>query len=154
MRHALTILLLACAIDVQAQSPVDQRRDPERPLQRLTPGRRLTTRVAMFCQRGYATRVRSVSASRRHAVYHRYGFKSRPPGYVIDHLIPLQLGGSNAITNLFPMPRAASFAKDSVEDWAHARACSIRTPTETRRLQHGFRRNWRALYAEMLASTP
>jgi hypothetical protein len=45
----------------------------------------------------------------------------------IDHLIPLELGGSNDVKNLWPQPqdpRPGSFEKDSLENDLHHRVCN------------------------------
>jgi len=47
-------------------------------------------------------------------------------GYVIDHLVPLELGGSNDVRNLWPQPRNEARAKDRIEDELHETVCSGR----------------------------
>jgi hypothetical protein len=47
--------------------------------------------------------VRNVPAEMKRAVYREYGITSHGPGdYEVDHLIPIELGGSNSIKNLWP----------------------------------------------------
>jgi hypothetical protein len=106
-RLVLAVLLLL--------APQDGRRDPGAPLTRLTPGSVLTRRRAIVCAPGYASHVRSVSAHRKDSVFVHYGILAGARrAYVIDHLIPLELGGSNLITNLFPQDTASARAKDPV----------------------------------------
>lgn len=57
----------------------------------------------MICTPGYSAKVRMVSASTKKAVYHLYGTDPKGDNYGIDHLISLQLGGSNDIKNLWPL---------------------------------------------------
>ena len=89
------------------------------------------------CQPGYASRHRRVSAATKLLVYHSYGIlthqilsklpilgKTVPGQYEIDHLIPLELGGSNAIDNLWPEPAPEYHIKDGVETALHNRVCS------------------------------
>src|SRR5690242_1314069 len=60
-----------------------------------------------ICVSGYSKSVRDVSTSLKKQVYAAYGVKSRLPGqYEVDHLVSLQLGGSNDIANLWPEPAA------------------------------------------------
>src|SRR5215468_306538 len=66
----------------------------------LTPGAVMTTDAATVCMPGYAKSVRHVSGNVKAKVYAEYGITSRQPGeYEIDHLISLELGGSNDIKN-------------------------------------------------------
>jgi hypothetical protein len=57
---------------------------------------------ALVCRSGYTARVRHVTSSLKDQVYAEYGIASHAPGeYEVDHLVPLELGGSNSIANLF-----------------------------------------------------
>ena len=97
-----------------------------------TPGARFSgaTRSAI-CRSGYAHSVRSVSAATKRAVYRAYGLTRRFDGTdgELDHLVSLELGGSNVAANLFPeaaMPRPGSHEKDRLENALHAEVCSGR----------------------------
>ena len=70
---------------------------------KLTPGAALPVTVADIAVPGYTHKVRNVPKAVKEQVYAEYGIKSRRPGeYEIDHLISLELGGSNSIRNLWP----------------------------------------------------
>jgi len=46
----------------------------------------------------------------------------------IDHLIPLELGGSNDIKNLWPQPfepRPGAHETDVLEGWLHGQVCRV-----------------------------
>src|ERR1700674_6524 len=64
----------------------------------------------LICTSGYAKCVRRVSATVRREVFKSYGLEGDYTGYCseqgceIDHLIPLELGGSNDQKNLWPQP--------------------------------------------------
>ncbi len=96
----------------------------------LTPGAVFAgVTVAQICTPGYATSVRSVSASEKRQVYAEYGVVDVAGAHEVDHLISLELGGSNAITNLWPEPYAGPYgahAKDAVENYLHAQVCAGR----------------------------
>ena len=83
-----------------------------------------------ICRRGYARSVRDVSTDTKRQVYAEYG--TRNPGrggFEVDHLIGLELGGSNDIANLWPEaaePRPGFHEKDRFEDYLHDRVCSGR----------------------------
>ena len=81
--------------------------------------------ASTVCRSGYATSIRNVSNATKSRVYAEYkilGAQKRL--YVIDHLVPLEVGGANDITNLWPQPKADAHKKDLVENLEHARLCS------------------------------
>jgi len=93
----------------------------------LTPGAILTTSARRACRSGYASSVRDVSESETEAVYARYGALHLPYQHEVDHLVSLELGGSNAITNLWPEPYAGRWGartKDVLENRLHDLVCS------------------------------
>ena len=79
------------------------------------------------CVSGYSASVRSVSAATKRKVFAEYGISNPAPGaYEVDHLIPLALGGSNDITNLWPEPYtgpANARDKDVWENRLHKQVC-------------------------------
>lgn len=101
------------------------------PDRRLTPGSVLAaSTVAKICTSGYTRTVRNVPTSTREQVYAAYAIAYPPAAgsYELDHLIPLELGGDNAVTNLWPQPyhRGAGSAdvKDHLENHLHALVCA------------------------------
>lgn len=77
------------------------------------------------CTLGYARRHRNVPYRIRDRVYNAYGLaRGHRRGYVIDHLIPLELGGTNTIANLWPQPRPESKRKDRDEGRLHDQVCN------------------------------
>lgn len=77
--------------------------DPIRPDPRLTPGAVSRVTAAEICRPGYARSVRHVDGKTKATVYREYGIGHHQAGaYEIDHLISLELGGSNDIWNLWP----------------------------------------------------
>lgn len=81
-----------------------------------------------ICQSGYASSVRNVPTSTKDKVYKMYGITSHRAGqYEVDHLVSLQLGGSNDISNLWPeaaSPKPGFHEKDRVENYLHDQVCS------------------------------
>ena len=65
----------------------------------------------------------------------------------LDHLVSLELGGSNSSANLFPeaaSPRPGSHEKDRLENELHSEVCSGKITL--RKTQHLIARNWVAAY--------
>ena len=63
------------------------------------------------CTLGYSRHARHVTETTRRAGIAAYGIAwSKHSHFEVDHLIPLELGGSNAITNLWPEPQAPATA--------------------------------------------
>lgn len=79
---------------------------------------------SQVCIPGYSRFVRHVSTQTKNEVLKRYGIAtSKNNEYEIDHLISLQLGGSNDIANLWPeaaSPLPGFHQKDSVENFLHS----------------------------------
>jgi hypothetical protein len=82
--------------------------DPE-----ATPGDMVTTDAQTVCVRGYAQRERNVPLEEKRQVYALYGVhpavktvngKRIRTCCEVDHLISLELGGSNDVKNLWPQP--------------------------------------------------
>src|ERR1700733_4548888 len=94
------------AADTSRQSlvPADSAlRYPDVPDPAKTPGAALEVTAADICVPGYSKRVRNVPAEVKREAYALYGVRSHEPGeYEVDHLISLELGGSNSIRNLWP----------------------------------------------------
>jgi hypothetical protein len=60
-------------------------------------------KIEDICTPGYSKKVRVVIARLKKEAYAGYGITSYQRGdYKVDHLIPLALGGSNSILNLWP----------------------------------------------------
>lgn len=83
--------------------------------------------VSQVCTSGYSSSVRNVEQGEKDQVYASYGVVSRKSGeYEIDHLVPLELGGSNDIANLWPEaaePRPGFHEKDTIENKLHEAVC-------------------------------
>jgi hypothetical protein len=81
-----------------------------------------------ICKPGYSSSVRNVPAEVSRAVYAEYGIVDRSPGqYEVDHLVPLEIGGSNDIANLWPEaaePPPGFHEKDRVENYLHDQVCA------------------------------
>jgi hypothetical protein len=127
----------------------------DRPDPRLTPGAVLTTSLSRICVRGYSASVRDVPETEKADVYARYGVADVPDAHEVDHLVSLELGGSNAVANLWPEPYAGRWGartKDVLENRLHDLVCAGRLAL--RRAQRIEARNWVAAYGLYVGGTP
>lgn len=97
------------------------------PLAHLTPGAVRTTQTADVCPHaGTAAIRRGLTAATKREVFRRYHVTPRAGAYEIDHLVSLELGGSNDVANLWPQAYRGRFNahdKDRLENQLHALVC-------------------------------
>ncbi len=103
------------------------------------------------CRPGYSSSVREVSVAEKNQVYAEYGITNHQTGqYEVDHLVSLELGGSNSIANLWPEPAAPSpgfHEKDKVENYLHQQVCSGAMTLQE--AQREIATDWYAVYQHM-----
>jgi hypothetical protein len=94
-----------------------------------------TITAELVCTSGYSKCIRNVPAATKTAVYSSYGLTGNHTGYCsgsqgceIDHLISLELGGSNDQKNLWPQPYQGTtynaHVKDQLENFLHKAVCN------------------------------
>lgn len=93
--------------------------------------------------------MRNVPQSVKDQVFAEYGIVSHPSGaYEVDHLISLELAGSNDIKNLWPEPYTGpdnAHEKDKIENYLHAQVCSGKMALKD--AQTGIAKNWKQFLA-------
>jgi hypothetical protein len=126
------------------------------PDSKMTPGDTMDVTNADICARGYTKLVRDVSATVKREAYAQYG-RSKEKGKCceVDHLIPLELGGSNRLKNLWPEPYDIEWnarVKDRLENRLHTMVCSgqIDLPAA----QKAIATDWIAAYKQYIGETP
>ena len=130
----ISILLSSICITVSAQTYGIQTKtanciaNKALPDSACTPGAILTTSTTTICKVGYTTTVRDVTTATKQKVFKEYGISwSLHSNYEVDHLISLELGGSNDISNLFPesyLITNGARIKDKLENYLHSQICS------------------------------
>jgi hypothetical protein len=116
---------------------------------------------AVICSSTFRTGpIRNVPDSEKHQVEVEYGLTPKPYGSTleIDHIVSLELGGSNDAANLFP--EEAAFAnkapgfhpKDKLENAAHKAVCD--GTISLRSAQQQIASNWELLYKKLFGVTP
>ena len=111
---------------------------------------------AVICSSSFHTStIRNVPESEKFAVEAEYGIR---PGHYggsleIDHIVSLELGGSNDIANLYPEKLNAGpgyRVKDRLENRLHAMVCA--GAMTLRAAQVGIATNWQALYKRVFGT--
>jgi hypothetical protein len=109
---------------------------------------------AVLCSASFHTSsIRNVPESEKFAVEAEYGLK---PGHYgssleIDHIVSLELGGSNDIANLYPEMLNAGpgyKVKDRLENKVHGMVCAGGITLNA--TQVGIATNWQVLYKRVL----
>jgi hypothetical protein len=121
----------------------------------LTPGVTFAVGVTRICVSGYASSVRNVSDAEKGAVYVRYGIVWVSYQHEVDHLISLELGGSNAIGNLWPEPYAGRWGartKDVLENRLHDMVCAGELALAA--AQHQEATDWVTAYRRYVGTPP
>jgi hypothetical protein len=122
-----------------------------------TPGATTGMTAAQLCAKDFRTgTVRNVTEATKHAACAEYGLaKTDCVGtkVEIDHLVSLELGGSNDLKNLWPepyLPKPGAREKDVVEDTLHRQVCAGTISLAT--AQHEISTNWYAVYLTIHAA--
>lgn len=108
-----------------------------------------------FCTPGYTKEVRNVPQKERLAVFAEYGISNKQPfgSYEVDHLIPLAIGGSNDIANLFPeaaTPTPGFRQKDIVEVYLQEQTCAGKISLAAAQAQ--IANDWLSIYNNLSPS--
>ena len=110
-----------------------------------------TVTKGQVCTPGYARSVRNVPQRVKNQVFAEYGITKHLPGaYEVDHLVSLELGGSNDISNLWPeaaTPKPGFHEKDQVENYLHQQVCHGNISLKTAQIE--IATNWLTVYHNM-----
>jgi hypothetical protein len=115
------------------------------PSPQKTPGDTFPVTKEQLCQAGYTACVRHVPKSMEDAIFKSYGVKShKPKEYEIDHLISLEIGGSNDEKNLWPQSYITeplnAHTKDFLENKLNELVCTNQMPLSE--AQHLIATDW------------
>jgi hypothetical protein len=105
----------------------------------------------------HTSSIRNVPESEKHQVEIEYGMtpKSYGSALEIDHIVSLELGGSNDIANLFPEKANAAPGfrmKDKLENEAHRWVCAGKITLHA--AQVAIATNWQSFYKRVFGTAP
>jgi hypothetical protein len=121
----------------------------------VTPGAIRSSAVSEICGISTAS-VRHVTPAMKKRVCNSYGIpaaRCNGRNFEIDHLIPLELGGSNELTTLWPQPfspHPGAREKDVLENFFHRQVCSGQM--SMRAAQHAIAQDWLSAWKHMVTS--
>jgi len=115
--------------------------------------------TALICTPGYSKCIRNVPQAVKQLVYTSYGLAGNHTGYCdtnqgceVDHLISIELGGSNDQQNLWPEPYQGAkwnaHVKDQLENWLHKAVCDARMSIDD--AQSAIASDWIAAYKRLI----
>jgi len=122
-----------------------------------TPGDVLTTDKDTICTKGYTKTVRNVPEFLKGQIYRSYGItEHKAKEYEIDHLISLELGGSNSARNLWPESYETqplnAHTKDKLENRMHSLICKGKL--DLKQAQDEIAKDWMGAYRKYIGPLP
>lgn len=143
MKHALLVLLLVPAAAF-AQLPDHK----------LTPGVARPLSKAAVCTVRWGKDARHVTLSMKKQAFASYGIPwSQHAKYEVDHLISRELGGADAVANLWPERWTGEWnahQKDRAENATHRAVC--RGDISLKDAQQQIARDWTVLYRRFVGT--
>lgn len=140
-------LSLALLFNLSAVA-LPQERRPYLPDPKLTPGDTIPVTKEEVCGNTPTALVDVISVGVKGQVFDRHGISTASPrSYNIDHLIPVKLGGSNSIKNLWPQPLSGEWnyvLKNKLEKELIKKVC--RGELELRTAQQEIATDWISAY--------
>ena len=145
-------LIGAAAISVTAAS----QQQTGLPNSFLTPGNTKKVTKEQVCAADYATAMKPLKESTKDEAFGRYGVRlDHANGDVLDYLVPIELGGSDDLENLWPQPAHGEWnaeKKDALEQKLHAMVCD--GSITLKQAQSAIRKNWVAAYTQYVGGAP
>ena len=137
-----------------AADPTADRSPPILPNTDMTPGTFYAdATLDKICVKGYTSTVRHVTDKQKDEVFKEYNIE-RSSNYEVDHLISLELGGSNDTRNLWPQSYSGIWGariKDALENRLHDLVCMGKADLRT--AQYEISHNWIQAYCKYMSNT-
>lgn len=153
----VTASVLSCGVCLAQAAVSFNAHAPILPDRRLTPGAVLPVTARDITTPGYSKKVRNVPQSVKEQVYRNYSITHRGKGeYEVDHLVSLEIGGSNSIKNLWPESYLTqpwnAHVKDGLENRLHSMIAKGQIDMAT--AQREIATDWIAAYKKYVSPVP
>ena len=116
----------------------------------LTPGDAKKVTREQICVPGYLASIKATRESVKEEAFSRYGLRDgKSTTEVLDHLIPVELGGTDNVENLWPEPAKGEWnatQKDALEQKLLAMVCD--GTMTVKQAQGAIKKNWVAAYTQ------
>src|SRR5262245_9763492 len=131
-----------------------QDRDPHLPNPKLTPGDVLDLTKDDLCKADRKSSERNIPIATKRRVFEIYSISREETGYNVDHLIPVALGGSNSLKNLWAQPISGEWnhgRKNILERRLYKLVC--RGTLDLKQAQHDIATDWISAYRTYIVET-
>jgi hypothetical protein len=120
----------------------------------LTPGDARKVTKEQICAPGYAASIKPTKDSTKEDAFSRYGLRDGASTTdVLDHLIPVELGGTDSLDNLWPEPARGEWnatQKDALEQKLLSMVCD--GSMSVKQAQTAIKKNWVQAYQQYVGA--
>jgi len=120
----------------------------------LTPGDARKVSKEQICAPGYAASIKATKESTKEEAFSRYGLRDgKSTTETLDHLIPVELGGTDSVENLWPEPARGEWnaaQKDALEQKLLALVCD--GTLTVKQAQSAIKKNWVQAYTQYVGA--
>ena len=120
----------------------------------LTPGDARKVTKEQICAPGYAASIKPTKESAKEDAFSRYGLcDGVSKTDVLDHLIPVELGGTDSVENMWPEPVKGEWnatQKDALEVKLVSMVCE--GTLTVKQAQTAIKKNWVAAYQQYVGA--
>ena len=120
----------------------------------LTPGDARKVTKEQICAPGYAASIKATKESTRVEAFSRYGLRDgKSMTEILDHLIPVELGGTDDVENLWPQVAKGEWSaaqKDALEQKLLGLVCA--GTLTVKQAQTAIKKNWVAAYQQYVGA--
>lgn len=145
------VLWLVVLLSVLSDPSLAQRDNSNLPNPTLTPGDTVEVSREVVCGSGDTNTSGKIPITVKRQIFERYRLKPGAIGFNVDHLIPVNLGGSNSPKNLWPQSLSGAWnyhLKNSLEHTLKKMVC--RNEIELEKAQRVLATDWISAYKKYI----